>query len=375
MKRSVVAAVGLVLVAAACGGGKTAAKITTTTPTTIAATSTAPSTTAARPASIYAFTGPADLSPVVANVPPRVYVPNSDANTLTVIDPATKQIIASYPTPKLPNHVVPSWDLKTLYVNNTTGNSLTPIDPVTGVPGEPIPVSDPYNLYFTLDGKEAIVVEERFQKLTFRDPASWQELGSVNVGHSGPNHLDYTADGKTLLIGCEFSGWLVKIDVEGRKVTGELNVGGQPIDIRISPDGSKFYVANQGRNGVSVIDINSMTETKFIPTGKGTHGIYPSRDGTKAYVTNRTGGSVSVLDFATDTITTTWETGSSPDMGGVSTDGTELWLSGRYNAEVIVIDTTSGQVKARIPTGKGAHGLAYFPQPGRFSLGHTGNYR
>jgi len=67
--------------------------------------------------------------------------------------------------------------------------------------------------------------------------------------------------------------------------------------------------------------------------------------------------------------------GGSPDMGGVSADGKVLWLSGRYHKEVYAIDTGSGKLLARIPVGKGPHGLCVYPQPGRYSLGHTGNFR
>lgn len=136
-----------------------------------------------------------------------------------------------------------------------------------------------------------------------------------------------------------------------------------------------MFVANQGRNGVSVVDPVTMTETGFIPTGRGTHGLYPSRDGTKMYATNRLGGSISVIDFAARAVVSTWTIGGSPDMGGVSADGSRFWVSGRYNSEVDVIDTTTGTVLKRIPVGNGPHGLTVFPQPGRFSLGHTGNYR
>ena len=62
-------------------------------------------------------------------------------------------------------------------------------------------------------------------------------------------------------------------------------------------------------------------------------------------------------------------------MGGVSADGTTLWLSDRYHAEVYALDTTTGELKARIPVGDGPLGLCVYPQPGRYSLGHTGVFR
>jgi YVTN family beta-propeller protein len=114
----------------------------------------------------------------------------------------------------------------------------------------------------------------------------------------------------------------------------------------------------------------------FLHTGAGAHGLYPSRDARMLYVSNRTAGTVSVVDFTTRRVTQTWNLGSSsPDMGGISNDGKTLWLSGRYSAEVYAIDTQTGRLRARIPVGLGPHGLCVWPQPGRYSLGHTGILR
>ena len=324
---------------------------------------------------VYAATGAGMMSPNVAGVPTRVYVPNSMSNTVDVIDPNTLAVVDHYAVGNTPQHVVPSYDLSTLYVNNNKGNSLTPIDPRTGKPGPAIPVDDPYNLYFSPDGTHAIVMAERNSRVDFRDPVTWRLERSVPIAHRGVNHADFTPDGKTMIASCEFSGWLVRIDLPTMTVTGEVDVGGMPVDVRSSADGTVMFVANQGRNGVSVIDPVTMTETGFIPAERGTHGLYPSRDGTKLYATNRLAGSITVIDFATRTVVATWHIGGTPDMGGVSADGTRFWVTGRYSGGVYVVDTTTGALLKRIPVGNGPHGLAIFPQPGRFSLGHTGNYR
>jgi YVTN family beta-propeller protein len=119
-----------------------------------------------------------------------------------------------------------------------------------------------------------------------------------------------------------------------------------------------------------------MRETAFIPTGTGAHGLYPSRDAKAFYVSNRLEGSVSVISSAAPFgVQATWKIGGSPDMGGVSTDGTQLWLTGRYHKAVYVIDTRTGQLLHTIKVGTGPHGLCLFPQPGRYSMGHTGNFR
>jgi DNA-binding beta-propeller fold protein YncE len=128
--------------------------------------------------------------------------------------------------------------------------------------------------------------------------------------------------------------------------------------------------------GVWVIGAQSFSVTGFVRTGAGAHGLYPSRDARFLYVSNRQGHSVSVLSFATRRVVKTWPIpGGSPDMGGVSADGKVLWLSGRYNGEVYAISTRDGKLLARIPVGSGPHGLCVWPQPGRYSLGHTGILR
>ena len=250
-------------------------------------------------------------------------------------------------------------------------------------------MDDPYNMYFSPDGRFAIVVAEALKRLDFRDPHTFALRGSVSVPKcAGVNHADFSIDGRYLIATCEFAGALVKVDWVNRKVLGYLVLSrrGMPQDIRVSPDGKVFYVAEMHAGGVYVIDGDAFQELAFIPTGVGTHGLYPSRDGRKLYVADRGShriggpprgkGSVSVIDFATRAIEATWPIpgGGSPDMGNVSADGKTLWLSGRYDGEVYAIDTASGEVR-RIPVGKEPHGLTVWPQPGRYSLGHTGNMR
>ena len=367
--------IGLLVAAAACGSSGGAHR---TTPTSTAKTASTPSTgpTTSTTFNTYANAFAGKFAPAVQGIPLRVYVPNSVSNTVYEIDPSTFAIIRKFPVPDRPQHVVPSWDLSTLYVNSDLGNALTPIDPRTGAPGVPISVVDPYNLYFTPDGTRAIVVPELYNALDFRDPHTWKLIKRVPLPCRYPNHMDFTADGRTAVVSCEASRQLARVDIDTMQATGALTVGGSPQDVRLSPDGKTFWVADQDYGGVDLVDAATFTKIGFIRSGAGAHGIYPSRDGTRFYVSNRVAGTISVFDPATRQIVATWTIPhGSPDMGGVSPDGTQLWLSGRYNAEIYVIDTRTGELLRRLPVGYGPHGLCVFPQPGRISLGHTGNYR
>ena len=383
---------------------------------------------------LYSETGADRISSAVVGALERIYVPNRGANTVSVIDPTTMKVVDTFPVGINPQHVVPSWDLKTLWVANNaegrTDGSLTPIDPLTGKPGISIPVDDPYNMYWSPDGKYAIIVAEAYKRLDFRDPRTMKLAYTINTpACAGINHADFSIDGKHAFFTCEFNGSITKIDLVNRKVLATLKlsqyfnrpdvqatiaelkkanttgkdlprlvpdpkqlgaeictVPGMPQDVRSSPDGKIYYVADMMADGVHVVDGESFKQIGFVPTGVGAHGLYPSRDGKKLYVANRGGnqirgkplgkGSVSVIDFATGTVVQNWPVpgGGSPDMGNVSADGKYLWLSGRYDHVVYRFDTANGAVE-KIKVGREPHGLTVWPQPGRYSLGHTGNLR
>jgi DNA-binding beta-propeller fold protein YncE len=346
------------------------------------------------PTNVYSETRPGNFSPAVSDALSRVYAPNLQTGEVDVIDPVSFKVIDHFAAGQSPQHVVPSWDLKTLWVAGDESEprakgSLVPIDPTTGKPGTPVPVDDAYNLYFTPDGRSAIVVAEAMRRLEFRDPHTMALQGYINAPQcAGINHADFSLDNRYAIFTCEFNDSLVKIDLDRHELvqTLQLGSGHMPQDIRIAPDGSAFFVADMIGDGVVVVDGVSMKEIGFIPTGVGTHGLYPSRDGAKLYVTNRGthnlagvkrgAGSISVIDFKTREIIAKWPipNGGSPDMGNVSADGKTLWLSARYDSAVYAIDTSNGDVKT-IPVGGMPHGLTVWPQPGRYSLGHTGNMR
>jgi len=327
---------------------------------------------------VYANTLSGAVPCPLCELPPRVYVPNSMAGTVDVIDPLTFTVIDHYRVGSIPHHIAPAWDMSALYVDNEGSSSLTVLDIHTGRPVGTVNIPFPYNLYFTPDGTKAIDVVERLNRIVFLDWRNgWKQIGSVGIPWYGADHMDFSADGSYFMISTEYTGHVVKVDVNAMRVIGDVYVGGLPIDVKLSPDGSVFYVTNQGRMGVSVVDPVSMKEIKFIPTGRGAHGLQVSRDTRSLYVSNRLEGSISVIDFATRSVVAKWVIpgGGSPDMLQLNPAGTQLWASGRYHRTVYVFDTTNGTVLAKIPVGSEDHGLTYFPNVGKFSIGHNGVYR
>ena len=365
---------------------------------------------------LYSETRFDQLAPELRNDLRRVYVPNLRSNDVTVIDPDTLKVVDRFKVGRSPQHIVPSWDLRTLWVANNAergrDGSLTPINPRTGKPGKAIQVDDPYNLYFSPDGRSAIVVAEAKHRLDFRDPKTLALQYSIEVPNcAGINHGDFSMDGRYAIFTCEFAGTVSKIDLVNKSLIGYLKLAlpktrfkdsvtspnpleteictvsrGMPQDIRISPNGKLFYIADMATDGIHIIDGASFKEIDFVATGVAPHGLYPSRDGKFLFIANRGShaihgkrkgpGSVTVIDFASNKPVANWPVpgGGSPDMGNVSNDGKWLWLSGRFDDVVYRFDTANGRVD-QIKVGQEPHGLTVWPQPGRYSLGHTGNLR
>jgi DNA-binding beta-propeller fold protein YncE len=329
---------------------------------------------------IYAATGADMLDPRVAGDPAYLYVPDSTGTTTTVINQRTRQIVRIIRSGPLSQHVNPSYDLTTLYADASEANQLVAINPRTAKVERRISVPRPYNVYFTPDGAQAIVMVEQYDRIKFVDPHTFQGRGAVHTrGCDGPNHADFSGNGRFFVVTCEFSGTLLRISTLTHKVLGRLDFGSMsmPQDVRLSPDGTTFFVALMGRDEVEIIDAQKFKKVGAITTPSMPHGLIPSRDGKSLYVTDRGAGKVSVVSFATHNIVDTWKIpgGGSPDMGGVSANGRMLWVSGRYDGVVYGFNTLTGKLVARIRVGGSPHGLAVWPQPGRYSLGHTGNMR
>jgi DNA-binding beta-propeller fold protein YncE len=331
------------------------------------------------PHNVYAADRSGALAPVARHFRSLIYVPNSASNTVDEINPANYRIVRQFPVGGLPQHVVPSYDLRTLWVTNDNGNSLTPINPISGRPGRAVPVADPYNMYFSPDGRYAMVMAERLRRIDFREANTMKLHHSLNVpGCAGVNHADFTADGRYMFVSCEFAARMIVVDVARERLvrTVPVRAGSSPQDVKLSPDGRVFYVADLTYGGVWKFDARTFRRLGFVKTGTGAHGLYPSRDARNLYVSNRGAGTVSVIRFSTGRVSSTWSIpGGSPDMGGVSASGRVLWLAGRYDAAVYAISTRTGKLIRRVPVGLGPHGLCVYPQPGRYSLGHTGVMR
>src|SRR3954469_23632076 len=96
-----------------------------------------------------------------------------------------------------------------------------------------------------------------------------------------------------------------------------VTVGSQPTGVAVSQ--TRAYVANQGSNTLSVIDLsqNPPTVVATLPVGSAPDAAALSANGARLDVPNFNGGSVSVIDTASNTVTKTVSMGAGSRPAGV----------------------------------------------------------
>lgn len=322
---------------------------------------------------VYAATGAGMLAPAARGLPPRLYVPNGPY--VDVLDPAGLGLVGRFHTGAAASRVAPSWDLRRLWATDRANGLLIPLGPRSGRQGRPARVTAPTGLYFTPDGRDALVLARRPDRIDVRDPRTMAPRGSAPLPCAA-GHADFTPDGAFLVATCTAAGLLTRVDLASRAVSGTVRLpgGARPGDLRLSPDGSAFYVADARRGGVWLVDARRFATLGFVRTGSGAGGLAISRDARRLFVVGD--GAVTAVEFGSRRVTARWPLpgGGSPAPGGVSPDGTALWLADPAGL-VYAVSTRSGRVVQSVRVGGHPAGLSLHPQPGRYSLGGTGLYR
>ncbi|WP_372442946.1 YncE family protein [Actinomadura barringtoniae] len=331
------------------------------------------------PVDVYSAAGPGMLAPAARGLPARLYVPNiqGKAGIVDVIDQRTMRRLGRLKVGKAPQWIVPSWDFRTLWAADPSLQAAAPVSPHAVTRGRGVALTDPGALYYTPDGTSALVMAPGLGRIDARDPRTMRMIGSIELPCHGAAHADFTADGKALVASCPSTGWLVRVDPAVRTVTGTLRLpaGSKPGDLRLSPDGRTFYVADTARGGVWLVDAYDLQRGGFIPTGAGAHGLVLTRDSRRLLAVGE--GSIAVIDLAARQVTARWPL-SAPGplaVGGLNADGTALWLSDTGSGWLYQLATRNGKVLHKVKVGGHPHAVCVYPQPGRHSLGGPGLYR
>ncbi|HEY1130882.1 MAG TPA: YncE family protein [Roseateles sp.] len=296
---------------------------------------------------------------------PPIFVLNSLAADIAVVDPVSFSVVKRIPTGKEPHHLYLSPDERSLIVANALGDSLTFIDPRTAEVQRVVRgISDPYHLRFSPDMKWFVTASNRLDRV---DLYRWQ--GSVATeplqlvkripAPRTPSHLNIDTRSTTLYVSLQDSDELLAVDLATQTVKWKQAVGKMPADIYLSPDDRFLLVGLTGDRFVEVWDVSGAAPklAKRIQTGDGAHSFRAWGDKRHVLVSNRAANTISKIDLTTLTVVDQFPGPAGPDDMELLTDGRTLLFTSRWAGKLTQVDTVTRKVVRQVKVGKSPHGI------------------
>ncbi|NOZ26701.1 MAG: beta-propeller fold lactonase family protein [Chloroflexi bacterium] len=245
------------------------------------------------------------------------------------------------------------------------GNSLWAIDTTTGEILARVPVGQgPTHPLPSPDGRWVYATNTDEGSVSVVDTASWQVVATI-PGLSEPHDGELTPDGRWLYLATSGDSTMTVVDTETRQVVKTFAVGRKPRGVAIGgANGEIAYVTNKGDGTLSVIDIPAETQTT-IPVGQGAHAVRISPDGRIAYVALSKENAVAIVDLEAGEVIGRTPVGQKPEQIDLSRDGRWLLASNNGDATVSIIDTENGEVVHTVRVGEGAYGVQAVSAPVR----------
>jgi len=220
----------------------------------------------------------------------RIYVTNSAADTVDVIDSATNKIVQVIRGIELPHGVNFSPDGTRVYVSSESESALDVIDTQSGEILRKIPLSGrPNNVSVTKDGRRVVVgIRTLPGALDLIDTATLTLAKTIPVNASVHN-VYVTPDGKYAVGGSIESQSITVVDLQSDEIAWQLKLdrGVRPMAFERNPDGStrRIFVQLSGLNGFAVVDFAKRAEVARIklPDQPGGFGILEGRTGTPSH--------------------------------------------------------------------------------------------
>jgi YVTN family beta-propeller protein len=320
-------------------------------------------------------------APAAPSAGPRLVVTNEAGGDLSIIDLASRQVVATVPVGKRPRGIRLSPDGATLYVA-LSGSPIAPpgVDEDTLPPADTsadgigvvdvremtllrvLPSgSDPEQLAVSLDGRVLFIANEDAAQVSVVSAADGRLLKTLAVGGE-PEGVDLRPDGKVVYVTCEEDNSVSAIDAETHTVIKEIPVGPRPRSTAFLPDSSRAYVSAENDGTVHVIDAMTHEPLGVVQLeGEMVRpmGVVAAPDGTAIYVTTGRGRRVFIIDPATSAVTGSIEVGERPWGIAVSPDGGTLYTANGPSNDVSIVDVASRRVTARVAVGDRPGGGVY----------------
>ncbi len=291
----------------------------------------------------------------------KAYIPNTDDNTVSVLDLNTNSVTATLPVGSSPYGVSVTPDGKKVYISNYGDNTVSVINSAdntissitTGVG------NGPTGLCVTPDGKAVYIVNQNDNTVSVIKTLDNSIITTIPVGQS-PYGISVSPNNNSVYVSNQTDNTVSVINTSTNTVVATVFVGYLPTGISVTPDASKVYVVNQYDGTVSVINTSNNLVSATITVGSNPYCACFSPNGGTAYVTNWNDNTVSVINTTTNTVLTTFLVGTSPFGVNVSPDGSKIYTSNHDDGTINVNNSSDNSFVSTIPAGNSPSGFGNF---------------
>jgi YVTN family beta-propeller protein len=297
-----------------------------------------------------------------------LYVTNTKSDSISVIDTATFEVVATIPLGRgKPNRVMFHPDGRTAWVVYDKSHDLGVVDAETRKLVRRVKVGgNPYNVNFTPDGRHLLVLDwasdTSTDEVIFYDLQAQKIDGRVEVS-TWPAHSVFSRDGRLLYVSGETAGDLTVIDAGKREIVARhVHGGGDAMGLAVTADGKYVYAATGENKTVLKIDTATNKPVGTIALPGVVHEATLTLDGRFLYTTIRKGNRIVVVDTTTDRIVATIRQKGYPDLVTMEPTGRYALVTNRWADLVSVIDLTTHTQVRTIAVGKAPHGMALRPR-------------
>ena len=311
-----------------------------------------------------------------------VIVANMGDNTATLLDVATKRVVATLPTGNGAHEVAVSHDGRWAVVSNygvrgAPGNTLTVIDVAAAVVARTIDLGEfrrPHGSAFLPGDSLFVVTSEVSKAVVLVDFKQGTVVGSIPTNHPASHMLAMTADANRIYTSNVADGTVSELDVPGRKFIREFTVAPAVEGIAVAPGGEQVWVGSNQAKTVTVLEPRAGAPAGTLVGFGMPYRLAVTPDGRTVVISDPPNAVVRIVDRATrqdratvkipaEGVQAAAEFPGSPSPEGIilSRDGRTAFVALQGSSRVAIVDVASGSLSGYMPTGAGPDGIAYSP--------------
>jgi YVTN family beta-propeller protein len=291
-----------------------------------------------------------------------VWVANEGADSFTVLDADTGEVIATLTGLAAPHNVQAGGSPAVVWATGRGG--VVGLDAEGLFPTQASPAGD-HPAHVVEGARGEVFVTSAGDGVVHRFTSTLRRPRTIEVG-GAPHGMRLSEDGTLGAVANTAAGTVDLLHLAGGEPhVQSVPVGASPVQVAVSEDGSTVFASVGGAEEVVRIDVDSATVTGRTAVPSAPAQVWLTRSGLVLSANQGTdrepGSTLSFIDAATMEVLDELETGSGPHGVVVSPDESRAWVTNAYDGSVTVVDLDRREVLETVDVGAFPNGITFSP--------------